>query len=423
MKIPITALGLPAVAEEHSIPAPQTCDINPIIKTTFFVVDLFAGCGGLGEGFATFESRPGQHPFHIIASVEKEPSACRTLRLRSFYHRLVQIGDPSALTGYYAYVRGEQKTPVSPVSDLARVAWQQAEEETLERTLGDPDTGSALKTLIHRAQKNADRPLVLIGGPPCQAYSSVGRVRNAGIDGYRPALDHRHFLYRVYLELLSNHQPVAFVMENVKGILSSRIDGRRLFPRILQDLASPAEAYGQDKRRRHPHYRIYSLVDGSSFRHGQDPASIQPERFIVQAERYGIPQNRHRVILFGLREDLANQFDRQGGVFPCLCPLTDSSVTVRPVLADLPPLHSGLSWLRSAYPVGDRRETLLALFDRFAAMIEDMELRSAFEQAARQVTGSNQPQGGRSGAVRHSESGGNMETPCRNLTVRKVARL
>ena len=247
------------------------------------------------------------------------------------------------------------------------------------------------------------------------AYSSVGRVRNAGIDGYRPALDHRHFLYRVYLELLSNHHPVAFVMENVKGILSSRIAGRRLFPRILRDLASPVEAYGQDKRRRHPHYRIYSLVDGSSFRHGQDPASIQPERFIVQTERYGIPQNRHRVILFGLREDLANQFDRQGGVFPCLCPLTDSNVTVRPVLADLPPLHSGLSWLRSAYPAGDRRETLLALFDQFSAMIKDSELRSAFEQAARQVTGSNLPQGGRSVAVRHSESDKNMEAPLAGL--------
>ncbi|HRD48043.1 MAG TPA: DNA cytosine methyltransferase [Candidatus Contendobacter sp.] len=415
MKIPIAALGSPAVAEEYSMPALQTCGTNPIFDTPILLVDLFAGCGGLGEGFATFESRPGQHPFHIIASVEQEPSACRTLRLRSFYRRLAQAGDPGALAGYYAYVRGEQKTPVAPDSDLARSAWQQAEEETLERTLGEPDTGSVLKTLIHRAQTNVGRPLVLIGGPPCQAYSSVGRVRNAGIDGYRPALDHRHFLYRVYLELLSNHRPVAFVMENVKGILSSRIAGRRLFPRILEDLASPAKAYGQDKQRQHPHYRIYSLADGSSFRHGQDPASIPPERFIVQAERYGIPQNRHRVILFGLREDLANQFDRQGGVFPCLCPLTDSNVTVRPVLADLPPLHSGLSWLRSAYLAGDRRETLLALFDRFATMIEDMELRSAFEQAARQVTGSNLPQGGRSVAVRHSESDKNMEAPLAGL--------
>ena len=120
---------------------------------------------------------------------------------------MAQAGDPGALAGYYAYVRGEQKTPVTPDSDLARVAWQQAGEETLECILGDPGTGSVLRTLIHRAQTSADKPLVLIGGPPCQAYSSVGRVRNAGIDGYRPALDHRHFLYRVYLELLSNHHP------------------------------------------------------------------------------------------------------------------------------------------------------------------------------------------------------------------------
>ena len=179
MKIPIAALGSPAVAEEHSMPAPQICGTNPIIDTPILLVDLFAGCGGLGEGFATFESRPGQRPFQIIASVEKEPSACRTLRLRGFYRRLAQAGDPGALAGYYAYVRGEQKTPVTPDSDLARVAWQQAGEETLECILGDPGTGSVLRTLIHRAQTSADKPLVLIGGPPCQAYSSaLSRCKN-----------------------------------------------------------------------------------------------------------------------------------------------------------------------------------------------------------------------------------------------------
>ncbi len=363
-------------------------------------MDLFAGPGGLGEGFSTLEPRPGYRPFRIIASVEKDPAACRTLRLRGFYRRLMQVSDQSALDTYYAYVRGERESPVAPDSDVARVAWQQAGEETLQRTLGEPDTGLELQTLIRRVQTNADKPLVLIGGPPCQAYSSVGRSRNIGIDSYQPALDSRHFLYRVYLDLLNNHRPVAFVMENVKGILSSQIAGRRLFPRILQDLASPATAYGQDKRRRLPRYRIYSLVDGSSFRHGQDPTLIQAERFIVQAERYGIPQNRHRVILFGLREDLADTFDRLGNAFPCLSPLTGTeqrpSVFTRHALTDLPPLRSGLSWLRSACKAGSWQDTLLPLFTHSARTIEDAELRIAFEESARQVANSNRPRGGRS---------------------------
>lgn len=386
------------------------------------IIDLFAGPGGLGEGFAAFTPRPRYdwRPFHIIASVEKDHAACRTLRLRSFYRRLIQTGDRSALNAYYAYVRGDRDSPVDPDSPVAQAAWQEVQDEVLEQTLGEPGTAALLRALIERVQITPRTPLVLIGGPPCQAYSTVGRSRNAGTAGYRPERDGRHFLYRVYLDLLRDHRPVAFVMENVKGMLSSRIGGRPLFPRILQDLASPATAYGQDKRRRLPRYRIYSLVDGSSFRHGQDPASIQPERFIVQAEHYGIPQNRHRVILLGLREDLADRFDQQGGIFPCLCPLTGSGgglleVTIRQVLVDLPPLHSGLSWLRSAYPAGNRRETLLNLFDRFAVMIEDRELRSAFEQAARQVTSLNLPQGGRSVAVRNLESNGSLETSLAGL--------
>ena len=254
------------------------------------VMDLFAGPGGLGEGFATFETPSGQRPFRIIASVEKDPAACRTLRLRGFYRHLTQSGDRDALASYYAYVQGERESPVDPDSPVARTAWQQTSEEVLEHTLGESDTGPVLQKAIDRAGVSVKTPLVLIGGPPCQAYSTVGRARNAGTAGYQPERDGRHFLYRVYLDLLRDHRPVAFVMENVKGMLSSRIGGRPLFPRILQDLASPATAYGQDKRRRLPRYRIYSLVDTCSYRHDQNPDSIQPERFIVQAEYYGIPQ-------------------------------------------------------------------------------------------------------------------------------------
>lgn len=365
------------------------------------VMDLFAGPGGLGEGFATFELPSGQRPFRIIASVEKDSAACRTLRLRGLYRRLAQTGDRPTLDAYYAYVRGERESPVDPDSPVARTAWQQASEEVLEQTLGEPDTGPVLQKAIGRAGVSRKTPLVLIGGPPCQAYSTVGRSRNAGTAGYQPEQDGRHFLYRVYLDLLRDYRPVAFVMENVKGMLSARIGGRPLFPRILQDLTSPAVAGGQDGRRVHPRYRIYSLVDPCSYRHDQNPDSIQPGRFIIQAEYYGIPQTRHRVILFGLLEELADVFDRQGGVFPRLSPLTGpdsrlSNVTTRQALAGLPPLRSGLSWLQTAYPAGDWRQTLTALAADFGPVIDDPELRAAFVQAALQAAAADLPTGGRS---------------------------
>ena len=371
--------------------------------TRIRVIDLFAGPGGLGEGFATFAPDPcsGWRPFRIIASVEKDPAACRTLRLRSFYRRLIQIGDRSALNAYYAYVHGDRESPVDPDSPVAQAAWQEAQDEVLEKELGKPEAASILKERIHRAEISSRAPLILIGGPPCQAYSTVGRSRNAGTAGYQPEQDGRHFLYRVYLDLLRDYRPVAFVMENVKGMLSARIGGRPLFPRILQDLTSPAVAGGQDGRRVHPRYRIYSLVDPCSYRYDQNPDSIQPGRFIIQAEYYGIPQTRHRVILFGLLEELAEVFDRQGSVFPRLSPLADSdsrllNVTTRQVLAGLPPLRSGLSWLQTAYPASDWRQTLTALAADFGPVIGNLELRAAFVQAALQAAAADLPTGGRS---------------------------
>lgn len=360
------------------------------VDTQIRVMDLFAGPGGLGEGFATFELPSGHRPFRIIASIEKDPTACRTLRLRSFYRRLTQAGDQSALDIYYAYVQGERESPIDPNSPVAKTAWQQANQEVLEQTLGEPETDSVLQEVIGRAGISSKMPLVLIGGPPCQAYSIVGRSRNAGTVGYQPERDYRHFLYRVYLDLLCDHRPIAFVMENVKGMLSARIRNQPLFPRILQDLTNPAAASGQDGRKNHPRYRIYSLVDAFSFRHNQDPSSIQPERFIIQAEHYSIPQTRHRVILFGLLEELADILDRQSSVFPCLSPLSspDSwplSITTRQVLTGLPPLRSGLSWLQTAYPAGNWYQTLTALAADFGPKISDLELRTTFEQAALQA--------------------------------------
>ena len=72
----------------------------------------------------------------------------------------------------------------------------------------------------------------MIGGPPCQAYSIVGRSRNRGVKDYKAENDHRHFLYREYLNVIAEFRPAVFVMENVKGMLSSKVQERQLFEQL-----------------------------------------------------------------------------------------------------------------------------------------------------------------------------------------------
>ena len=141
------------------------------IDTQIRTVDLFAGAGGLSEGFATFEPHPGYRPFRIIASVEKDAAACQTLRLRRFYHHLLQSGDHEALKAYYAYVRGDRDSPVDHACPGTQTAWREAENEVLDRVLGAPETASILRERLDKAQINSRNRLMVIGGPPCQAVS------------------------------------------------------------------------------------------------------------------------------------------------------------------------------------------------------------------------------------------------------------
>ena len=79
----------------------------------------------------------------------------------------------------------------------------------------------------------------MIGGPPCQAYSVVGRVRRKRMTDYVPEQDGRQTLYREYLKAIAEHWPAIFVMENVKGLGSAKLNGQGMFERIMEDLSSP----------------------------------------------------------------------------------------------------------------------------------------------------------------------------------------
>ncbi len=291
------------------------------------VVDLFAGPGGLGEGFSSCATKDGIKPFDIGVSVEKEPSAHKTLTTRAFFRKIAD--NPVARNDYYEYVRGkllrEELFSRYPEQAAAAVG------ETLHQPRALGEHNDQIHKKIQELVKEHKGPKVVIGGPPCQAYSLAGRSRNAGIKDYKAEDDHRHFLYKEYLQVISIAQPEVFVMENVRGILSAKVDGEMMFPQILKDLRNPGRITYTDGVLG---YRIYSLVADA-----EDPKNPRYEDssdFLIRSELYGIPQARHRVILLGVREDI--------DAIPTTLDKADQyPVTVESVISDLPPLRSGFS--------------------------------------------------------------------------------
>src|SRR5437899_571706 len=141
------------------------------------VIDLFAGPGGLGEGFCAFQLTDGRPAFKIHLSIEKDPTAHETLRLRAFYRQFAPDAVPDA---YYDVLRG--KTSVESLFDAHPAQAKAARRESWKGTLGLIPR-SVLNGRIKNALGGSER-WVLIGGPPCQAYSVAGRSRNNGNKNY-----------------------------------------------------------------------------------------------------------------------------------------------------------------------------------------------------------------------------------------------
>jgi DNA (cytosine-5)-methyltransferase 1 len=293
------------------------------------VVDLFAGPGGLGEGFSSHSDNNGM-TFKIKVSAEMEASARSTLRLRAFY-RLLKSEQPEALEDYYNFC--ETADVPEPHTARSLEAWKQADDEAQLLELGTEEGNTRLDEML-ASRLDETEPWVLIGGPPCQAYSIVGRARNRGKVDYRAEDDHRHFLYREYLRIIQKKRPAVFVMENVKGILSAQVAGEQMFPQILRDLADPDAAFGESGNG--PKYRICSLVADDIYESGADPDSIEPNNYIIRAEEYGIPQARHRVILLGISEEYLDAAGEHK-----LSPAKGPSI--EKVIGSLPPLRSTLT--------------------------------------------------------------------------------
>lgn len=182
--------------------------VRPKRQALVPVIDLFAGPGGLGEGFSAFENE--RLGFDVVLSVEKDLAAQSTLLLRSFYRSLLAHSDPAQ---YYEYVKGNitREALFDAFPDIAA----EAEARCLHLELG-PRTTSRVYDHLERALAHANN-WVLVGGPPCQAYSVVGRSRLTRLDREKFEENEKHVLYREYLRILARYLPPIFVMENVKG--------------------------------------------------------------------------------------------------------------------------------------------------------------------------------------------------------------
>ena len=242
------------------------------------VVDIFAGPGGLGEGF---DSNPN---FQIVLSIERDLHAHCTLETRAFFRQFRRGRAPKE---YYAYLRGE----ISKECLFAAYSKQAVAAQVVARRaeLGKKDP-RVIDDWIKKALGHDHRTgrWVLVGGPPCQAYSLVGRARRSRESRELFESDERHYLYIEYLRILKRHRPAVFVMENVKGLLSANVAGERIFSKICDDLASAG-------------YDLHSLTGQQTQDLAQD---WSPSSFVVRAEDHGIPQTRHRVFIVGLRPQL-----------------------------------------------------------------------------------------------------------------------
>ena len=236
----------------------------------FNFIDLFAGCGGLSEGFY----RMG---YKALAHVEINPTACQTLRTRMKYY------------GYENY-----------------------EDAVLEMDITRDDVIDRINDVVKDEKVD-----IIIGGPPCQAYSSLGRAKddNAMQD------DPRNFLFESYVKVLNHYLPKFFVFENVTGILTAKINGKHIINTIIEALSE--------------NYNV----------------KFDPKMMVLNSANYGVPQIRKRVIIVGVRRNIGISPEEiyDGIIKTHYDPeMTEEDasglkkyVTVRDAIEELPAIHPG----------------------------------------------------------------------------------
>ena len=245
-------------------------------------LDLFAGAGGLSEGFVQAGYKP-------VAHVEMDAAACFTLKTRTVYHWLKKH---KRLDIYERYLRHEISREslysLVPKKTLRSVLNFEISEETL------PSIFEKIDTIL-----NGKRLDLIVGGPPCQAYSLAGRSRSEnGMLG-----DKRNYLYKLYAEFLKRYKPSCFVFENVLGLLSAKEEDGTMH---LDNMCKLFKQCG------------YSV-----------------EYKVLNANDYGVLQKRKRIILIGMKGSNLRYF------YPAIRKRFFSKVTVSEIFKDLPSITAG----------------------------------------------------------------------------------
>ncbi|MBE6515256.1 MAG: DNA cytosine methyltransferase [Methanocorpusculum parvum] len=240
-------------------------------------IDLFAGCGGLSEGFEQSKL------YNVLAYVEWEKAPCENLKKHLIEKWHIPDADKRVLR-----------------FDIQRT-------EELFHGWNDKEYGSSdgLDALLHDALLD-----VVIGGPPCQAYSLAGRVRD--VNGMRD--DYRNFLFESYIEVVKRYKPKAFVFENVPGILSAAPTGKPIIEIIKETFREAG----------------YVILDNLS-------------EAVVDFSEYGLPQKRKRMIILGLRSEIYGDrcMEMVKEFYSIILPKhkVQHKSTVREAIGDLPPLY------------------------------------------------------------------------------------
>lgn len=290
-------------------------------KSPYTFIDLFAGCGGLSEGFYKLG-------YKALAHVEIDKYCCETLKERM---------------RFYGYSE------------------QEIEKSVIHQDITDASVMERLKQAV--GDNEVD---LIIGGPPCQAYSSAGRARD--FNGMKK--DPRNFLFEHYVKILDKYLPKFFVFENVTGILTANVNDEKIIDKVFVELG-----------------KNYKLVS--------------PSMMEFNTAEYGVPQLRRRIIIMGVRKDIELSPENLYRDLKKTHSLNSSdcssklkeAVTVRDAIGDLPSIPQGnrIKSMPFCYPVSNEfidwvRGSQDVLYDHICRTQNDTDTERYCEMAKNKWT-------------------------------------